>query len=270
MILINGEPLDFIPATDRGLHYGDGLFETLAVRNGRAQLWEEHMGRLLHGCSRLGIPLPDVALLAAETAKVCEGEQHAVVKIIITRGSGGRGYRPPAQPVPQRLLMRFPWPDYPDVTSGVTLRLCTTSLSCNPALAGIKHLNRLEQVLARSEWSDDSVAEGLMLDCEGYVIEGTMTNLFAVRGGVLLTPDLERCGVAGVMRRQVLSLAKGLGFACDVVRLRAEELYAMDELFVSNSLIGIWPVSRLEQACYGVGPVTRGLMSALKATMAQA
>ena len=269
MILINGEPQDLISATDRGLHYGDGVFETLAIENGKPQFWSAHMERLLEGCSRLGFPQPDVALLEAETARVCDDSERAVVKIIITRGSGGRGYRPPASPELQRLIMSFPWPEYSVPEKGITLRLCQTPLACNPMLAGIKHLNRLEQVLARSEWDDESIHEGLMLDPEGYVIEGTMSNLFAVRNGVLLTPDLGQCGVAGVMRRQVLSLAQNLGIPCEFTSLRVDDLMGMSELFVTNSLIGIWPVARLDETEYGEAPLTAQLKSALKLAMEQ-
>ncbi len=269
MILLNGKPQDVIPATDRGLHYGDGVFETLAFRNGKARFWTAHMERLLDGCSRLNIPRPDLAQLHDEVALAAEGCEQAVIKLIVTRGSGGRGYRPPASPEPQRLIMRFPWPDHAVPEEGITLRYCQTPLACNPRLAGIKHLNRLEQVLARSEWDDDSVHEGLMFDPDGHVIEGTMSNLFAVRDGVLLTPDLTRCGVAGVMRRQVISLAKKLGIACQFEQMVPFELERMDELFVTNSIIGIWPVARLGDIKYGEAPITERLTGALKLMMEQ-
>ena len=269
MILINGESKDVIAVTDRGLHYGDGLFETIAIQDGKPQFWSAHMERLLDGCSRLGIPLPDVKLMETETSRLCGGSERAVLKIIITRGSGGRGYRAPALPEPQRILIRYPWPEYPDYSAGIALRMCHTPLSCNPLLAGIKHLNRLEQVMARNEWTDETFHEGLMLDPEGNVIEGTMSNLFAVHNSVLLTPDLKRCGIAGVMRQQVLSLAHKLGIASEVVRMRTDELKGMDELFVTNSLIGIWPVAQLEEIEYGDTPITTRLMSALKAAMEQ-
>jgi len=221
------------------------------------------MERLLDGCSRLGIPVPDVTLLAAETARLCETSDRAVLKIIITRGSGGRGYRPPASPEPQRLLMRFPWPDPVVPESGITLRLCQTPLGCNPLLAGIKHLNRLEQVMARGEWNDESIHEGVMCDTEGYVVEGTMSNLFAVRDGVLLTPDLASCGVAGVMRHQILALAAQLSIPSEFADIKVTDLSVMDELFVTNSIIGIWPVARLDAQVFKRGPVTEQLVQAL-------
>lgn len=269
MILINGEHQDVIAATDRGLHYGDGLFETIAIRNGKPQLWREHMERLLNGCTRLNIPVPDVSLLAAETAHLCTEGKHAVLKIIITRGSGGRGYRPPAEPEPQRILIRYPWPEHHVPDEGITLQLCHTPLSCNPLLAGIKHLNRLEQVLARNEWSDESIHEGVMCNTEGYVIEGTMSNLFAVRNGVLLTPELSNCGVAGIIRQQVLALAQQLSIPCDYVRMKVEELNLMDELFVTNSIIGIWPVARFNELQFSKGAVTEKLIEGLAKVVEQ-
>lgn len=269
MILLNGKPQDVIPATDRGLHYGDGVFETVAFSNGKVRFWAAHMERLLDGCLRLSIPHPDAELLKEEVAHVAEGCEQAVIKIIITRGSGGRGYRPPASPEPQRLIMRYPWPEHTVPEEGITLRYCDTPLGCNPRLAGVKHLNRLEQVIARSEWDDDSVHEGLMLDLDGHVLEGTMSNLFAVRNGVLLTPDLKRCGVAGVMRRQVLSLANELGITYRLEQMIPSDLERMDELFVTNSVIGIWPVARLGDVKYGEAPITARLIEALKLMMEQ-
>ncbi len=227
------------------------------------------MERLLEGCARLAIPLPDPECLKEETARLTANVEQAVIKIIITRGSGGRGYRAPALPEPQRLVIRYPWPEYQVPQEGITLRLCETPLACNPRLASIKHLNRLEQVLARNEWHDEGVHEGLMLDLQGHVIEGTMSNLFAVRDGVLLTPDLTRCGVAGVMRRQVLEIAQKLGIACEIRNLRAEELCGMAELFVTNSIIGIWSAARLGATRYGDAPITHQLIHALNIEMEQ-
>ncbi|MCW8829716.1 MAG: aminodeoxychorismate lyase [Gammaproteobacteria bacterium] len=264
MILVNGVEQEQIEVTDRGLHYGDGLFETIAIVNGRPQLWQAHMERLLEGCHRLGIPLPDVAQLAAEAAAVCVGSGRAVLKIIITRGSGGRGYLPPADAQPSRLLFCYPWPAHADDAAPITLRLCRTPLSCNPALAGIKHLNRLEQVLARQEWDEASIGEGLMCDPSGHLIEGTMSNLFVVRAGELLTPDLSECGVAGVMRRQVLALADALLLSVRVTRLAVAEVEAADEVFITNSVLGIRPVSRFETVQYHDNPLTRRLQSALR------
>jgi 4-amino-4-deoxychorismate lyase len=269
MILINGQPGEHVSALDRGLHYGDGLFETLAVRDGEPQLLERHLHQLADGCRRLHLPAPDAAVLTREARQLCAGASRAVLKIVVTRGQGTRGYRiTPADTATTaergtRILMLLPAPQLvaADYRDGIALRLCHARLGTNPALAGIKHLNRLEQVLARAEWDDPEIREGLMLDATGAVIEGTMSNLFVVRASGLLTPELSQCGVAGVMRGLIIDTAQALGIPVSVTRVLPEYLAAADEVFMSNSLIGIWPVQRIEQTEYVVGPVTRRLMA---------
>jgi 4-amino-4-deoxychorismate lyase len=267
VIMINGEMKGLLPATDRGLHYGDGLFETIAVINGSLCLWSAHMERLQHGCKVLGLPMPDIQQLHDEALSLCGSEERAVIKLVITRGSGGRGYRPPQHVLPQRILFRYPWPDYSDLSQGIQLRVCQTPLACNPALAGIKHLNRLEQVLARAEWDDVATHEGLMCDLDGQVKEGTMSNLFWVDEGQLFTPDLSRCGVAGVMRAQVMALARDLGIRVHTAEIHPDELVQMDEIFITNSLIGIWPVARFAGRDFQAGELTLGLQSVLQAKL---
>ena len=244
-VLVNGKPSQTLNTRDRGLQYGDGLFETLAIVEGQARHWPLHMQRLAKGCEHLGLPVPPS--LATESDQLCAGVKQGVLKIIVTRGVGGRGYRPPQPCHPSRYLEVFPWPDYPSANAitGVTIRLCETRLGINPALAGIKHLNRLEQVLARSEWQDMAIAEGLMRDVQGHIIEGTMSNLFIVKDGVLMTPDLSGCGVAGITRGRILALAAGIGLRANVRPLSLTDLRGADEVFLCNSLIGIWPVCRL-------------------------
>lgn len=267
MMLINGQPQHQLDAGDRGLLYGDGLFETLAVTEGRPQHWERHLRRLSAGCERLRIPLPDTALLEAEAARLCRDAQRAVLKLVLTRGAAGRGYRMPLEASPTRLLALYPWPDYPAryYTEGVEVRVCQTRLGLNPALAGIKHLNRLEQVLARAEWGDE-VQEGLMLDTEGGVVEGTMSNVFLVAGGRLLTPVLTRAGVAGIMRERILEAAGGQGIDVEVRPLGLADCEAAEGLFLTNSLIGIWPVRRLAEKHFTIPPMARQLMEALGVT----
>lgn len=248
--LINGEPGGLLDPGDRGLAYGDGLFETLAVVEARAQHWDRHFARLLRGCERLGIPAPDPLCLAQEAASLCAGVPRGVLKLILTRGVGGRGYRPPPQPEPTRILSLHAWPDYPAShrEQGVKVRLCSTPLALNRRLAGLKHLNRLEQILARAEWDDDDISEGLMLDTRGRLVEGTMSNLFLVRGSRLLTPDLSEAGVAGIMRELVLEAAAELDIELGVEALRLADLAAADEAFLCNSVIGIWPIREVTGA----------------------
>ncbi len=260
-ILINGQTTDHISARDRGLHYGDGLFETLAVIDGRCPFWDRHMQRLQNGCQRLQLPVPDMAVLQAEAQHLIENETRAVLKLIISRGEGGRGYRYPEPTLATRIIMCHPWPDYPSRNGqeGVQVRFCTTTLARQPQLAGLKHLNRLEQVLARNEWQDTNIAEGLMSDENGNVIEGTMSNVFMVRNGILHTPDLSHCGVAGIMRDTILELAHTEGMAVSTTNITKQQLLDADEIFLSNSLIGLWPVKRLHGQPFAVGEISRRL-----------
>jgi len=252
---------------DRALHYGDGLFETLAVSEGRPRHLARHLARLAAGLARLGIPAdpaPWGEELTAAAAQAPGGR--GVLKLVVSRGSGGRGYAPPEAPIPRRFLFLHPWPAGVEAgrRQGVAVRWCRTRLAEQPALAGLKHLNRLEQVLARAEWRDPAIAEGLLCDVSGRVVEGTRSNLFLVRDGALLTPRLDRCGVAGVMRALVLETAATLGLEAQVVTLRPEDVTAADELFLSNSVIGLWPVRCLDDRSYPApGPVTRRLQEAL-------
>ena len=266
-MLINGSASATISALDRGLHYGDGLFETLAVVAGEPCLWQRHMTRLELGCRRLGIEFPDANRLLEEVYLEIGERSHGVVKIILTRGSGGRGYRPAQKhKAPTRLVNFSAWPAYPEEGSitGVQVRFCTTRLGCNPLLAGLKTLNRLEQVMARAEWDDPEIAEGLLLDSEGRVVEGTMSNLFLLHGDRLTTTDLIRCGVAGVMRELVLEQADQLGFFPVIEDLLPHHLQTADALFLTNSLIGIWPVRKLGEWLYDAHRVPPRLIAAVK------
>lgn len=259
-VLINGRRGGVLDASDRGLQFGDGVFETIAVRDGRPEFWTEHMERLREGLQRLGIAFQDPETLLSEAMTVARGtDGPGVLKIIVTRGPAGRGYAPSPEGRPTRVVALHPAP--PDIGErrrrGVRVRWCRTRLATNPALAGIKHLNRLEQVLARAEWNDPDIAEGLMLDTSGRVIAATACNLFVARGGVLITPDLTDCGVAGIMRRVMMERAHANGLDVTVRDLAPGDVTSADEIFLTNSLVGVWPVARLEERQFGVGPLTR-------------
>lgn len=253
MILVDGVAQAEIDATDRGLHYGDGLFETLAVLEARIRHWPQHLERLQSGCRRLGLDCPPPALLEQEIRQLSDGHARRVVKIIVTRGGGPRGYRPPQPARSRRILLADAWPEHPAswAREGVRVRLCQTRLGHNPSLAGLKHCNRLEQVLARQEWNDEA-EEGLMQDERGHVIEGTMSNLFLVRDGALATPDLSGCGVAGVVRRIILDEAPRRGIPAAIEDMGLEQVRQADGLLLCNSLIGIWPVCAFEGRRYPV------------------
>ncbi|MGH8509684.1 MAG: aminodeoxychorismate lyase [Gammaproteobacteria bacterium] len=246
-ILVNGQPDPCVNASDRGLHYGDGLFETLAIVKGTLSYWDRHYSRLALGCERLGFPRPEERLLLKEAHGCSSGVQRGVLKLILTRGTGTRGYRAANSAMPTRIWVLYAWPEYPEHywQRGITVRLCTTRLARNRSMAGVKHLNRLEQVLARSEWNDPAIAEGLMLDTSGFLTEGTMSNVFLVRGRKLFTPDLSVAGVCGIMRGVIIEAAKRLGIETRVKAMRLSELWCADHAFVCNSVVGIWPIAEV-------------------------
>lgn len=213
------------------------------------------------------MPPPREHQLVAEAHSLSQGIDRAVLKLILTRGEGGRGYRPPSPAHPRRILRLTPWPDYPEGwrSAGVRVRYCQTRLGHQPLLAGLKHLNRLEQVLARSEWSETDVAEGLMLDIDGRVVEGTQTNLFALLEGRLVTPPLERCGVAGVVRRLVLESARALGLRVVEEELDPARLATAETCFLTSSLVGIWPVTEVAGVAFDPSRVPTELTAAVLA-----
>ena len=271
-ILINGLPRQTVDVLDRGFQYGDGVFTTIAVRAGIPLFLNRHLDRLHRDCAVLGIPWVGKDTLLREVEQLLANQGEGVLKIQLTRGVGGRGYRPPASVAPTRVLALHPSVNYPasHEQDGVVVRFCSTRLGINPCLAGIKHMNRLEQILARSEWGDSDCAEGLMFDQDDQLVEGTMSNIFLVRDGRLLTPLLDRCGIQGVMRSILIEAARGLGFEVSESRLTTKELEMADEVFLSNSVIGLWPVRRIEGRAYEIGSISRRMREWLKTTTQQA
>lgn len=265
MILIDGSPNERVSALDRGFAYGDGVFRTMRARGGRALHWERHYAKLRADCAVLGLACPSEYVLRAEVAQVAEDGCDHVVKIVVTRGTGGRGYAPPSGSAPLRVVASFPMPAYPSDRDarGVVLRWCRTRVSVQPALAGVKHLNRLDSVLARAEWSDDGIAEGLMLDGEGHVVEGTMSNVFILEGSQLSTPLLDVAGVAGVQRDRLMAQAGALGLSCIEERITPERLLAADQVCVVNSVIGLWWACGLDERRWSRLDVTAALIQRL-------
>jgi len=243
--LVNGVEASAISVDDRGLQYGDGLFETMAVAGGRVRHFARHMERLAAGCHRLGIPMPDVKLLDVECERSLAGLGTGSVKIVVTRGPGPRSYRPPAEPAVTRIVVSSGPRPRNDPDTGIVVRLCETPLGLNPRLAGLKHLNRLEQVMACAEWSDPAIAEGLMSSVDGRLVCATAANFFLVRDGRLLTPGIRDCGVAGVMRGIVLAAASELSVPTEVTDLVAADLEKADELFLTNAITGVRPVGEV-------------------------
>lgn len=256
-VLVDGSATGRVDPLDRGLAYGDGLFETVLMVAGRAPLWSRHLERLAEGCRRLDLPPADPAILAAETARVAIGLERAVVRISLTRGCASRGYAPPRPAVTTRIVSATAAPpiDADGQRRGILVRWCRLRLAEQPRLAGIKHLNRLEQVLARAEWRDPRIAEGLLRDAAGRVICATAANLFAVLDGKLVTPRLDRCGVAGVARAEVLAQRGD----CALRDLYPQDLMEAEEVFLSSSVRGIVPIRALAARRWPVGDVARAL-----------
>lgn len=249
-MIINGLPGDLVNANDRGLMYGDGVFRTMLVCNGIIPHWHQHYNKLQHDCAAIALECPALNSLSDELSQLIQSHPDGVAKIIITRGAGTRGYAPPVQYQATRILSISPCPSYPDSfsLSGVKMYICHTRLGHQPRLAGIKHLNRLENVMASAEWSDLQLSEGLMLCEQGHVIEATRSNLFVVKNNCLFTPDLSRCGVAGLQRDRVIDWAGQHGVECKIADLDMDNLLEADEIFLVNNVIGLWPVC--EMAAY--------------------
>jgi 4-amino-4-deoxychorismate lyase len=244
--LVNGRPDALISPADRGLAYGDGVFRTLPVIDGKPQVWALHYQKLSDDCSRLSLSCPSASDLLQDIRQLYADHASGVAKIIISRGTGGRGYAISPGMSSTRIVMRTAMPDYPShyVAAGVQLTLCNLRLGHQPGLAGIKHLNRLENVLARMEWQDAEIFDGVLLDQQGWVIEGTMSNILLRFGFRLLTPDLRRCGVAGLTRDRILQLAPSLGLQSGAADISLDHMMQADEIIVCNSLFGAWQVTR--------------------------
>jgi 4-amino-4-deoxychorismate lyase len=252
--LINGDFNQVISPLDRGFAYGDGVFRTMLVRNGVPESWPQHYQKLVADCAVIGIVCPSAELLMSDIQQLFP-ITHApigtieIAKIIISRGEGERGYAPPPITMPTRVVIKSAASIYAEKNyrAGVDLHLCITRLADQPKLAGIKHLNRLENVMARMEWRDESLFDGVMLDQEGNVIECTMSNLFARFGTKLITPDLNRCGVVGITRQRIMALAHTVDLEVSVATLSLECLLKADEVVICNSLYGAFQVHTLNQ-----------------------
>jgi 4-amino-4-deoxychorismate lyase len=263
--LVDGEIAGQVSAGNRGLHFGDGLSETIAIRGGQPGFWQGHVDRLAAGCERLGLaPVPQ-AILLREVRTVCAGQGDCLVRIVLTRRSADPTieYRC-ASDATRRVVCAMPRPPRPEdrATHGLQARICDLRLAIQPELAGISHLNRLEQVRARAEWSDERIGEGILIDREDFVISGISANLFLVFGGRILTPRLDRCGIRGVLRAAVLAAFRE---RCEQRRVGLDMVPEADEVFLASTIDGIVPVTRIDHWEYEIGPVTREIQAWLAA-----
>ncbi|HSH96691.1 MAG: aminodeoxychorismate lyase [Methylophilaceae bacterium] len=283
-VLINGQHEEALSPFDRGLSYGDGVFRTLPITKGHPDNWLDHYKKLMSDCHVLGIVCPSAEVLLSDIEKLIQTSPEEqsnkeilskekpgfVVKIIITRGESERGYAMPALAQPNRVLIHSDFPTYPESSfvEGVKLHLCNLRLSHQPLLAGIKHLNRLENVIARAEWQDSNITDGVLLDAHDMVIECTSSNIFARFGTELHTPDLSNCGVAGLTRQRILELAGNLSLQANVIHISLSRLMQADEIIICNSLFGAWQVREFNHQYWPKLPLANQLRILLKSPYA--
>lgn len=261
--LIDGRDTGQVPADDRGLTFADGVFETIRLRRGKPEAWPLHWERLSHSLAALGLPAINRSTLEQDLA-LLGLPQEGVLKLVLTAGSSRGGYRRPSRPLIRRLIGVSDFiPQWPE--QGVTLYDCRTRLASQPATAGIKHLSRLEQVLARAEWHDERYHDGLMRDQAGCIIETTCANLLLYRAGQWLTPALDDCGVAGIMRRRVICHLERCGETVNECKLDEANLRAADEVLLVNSIRGIAPLVCFKEQTWEQGTRCRQLQQALAA-----
>lgn len=264
--IINGVLTDQISIKDRGLNYGDGVFETIAVHHKKLHYWTAHYNRLKMSCERLSIKAPDEKTLSADIAQLAFDATSSVIKIIVTRGQGGRGYSSEGISEPNIVISNNPWPSFVESyqQQGIKVRLCEHRLIINPALAGIKHLNRLDQVLARNEWHNDEYQEGLMLDQDDNLLEGISTNVFVKIDQQWITTPSKACVVDGVMRAAVLRNADKADINIEQRMITYSDLSNVKEMFVTNSIWGIVPVRSCESYLFKIGNDCRKLQKSLE------
>lgn len=247
--LVNGREGAMLDPLDRAAQYGDGVFRTLRLAHGQPRWLDEQLAKLAADAVRLGIAAPAEAVWRADLAQLAGRLSTGVLKLLLTRGTGARGYRPADAALPTRIMMHDPTPPMSDhwPEAGLHVRVCELRLSEQPRLAGVKHLNRLENVLARAEWDDPDIHEGLLRDATGHVVSGVMSNLFLWREGRLRTPRLDRSGVAGVTRARLMRRAAETGIAVEEADFGLDEVLAAEAVMLCNSVIGLRPVARLGQ-----------------------
>lgn len=268
LIFINGKQAHEHSVLDRAFTFGDGVFETLLCIDAKLPLWELHKQRLLVGCQRLhiDIQISELERLLAD-AQLQTSFAKSVCKITVSRGVGGRGYAVDTSVRPTIVIGFFPFPEQVEnlSESGVSLGICIHRLSQNEALAGIKHLNRLDNVLARRECQNRGLEDGVVLDQLGSVVEATSSNLFVCINGQWLTPAITMCGVEGVTRRVVLEeLAPVLNVSIYVDSVSPGQLDKVEEAFICNSVNGIVPVVAIDENKMPVGQATRNFQDAYK------
>jgi len=238
-VLVDGTPVADDWPLDRALQYGDGLFETLTVRGGQLRFEALHRQRLAAGCRRLGIEAAQEDAWR-QAGMLARAHGDCTLKMLLSRGSSlARGYTPARESRPRAIHMVYPAPGSDEIPRRVRLASLRAILGENPALAGLKHCNRLEQVLGRMELQHSGAFEGLMGSSSGSLVSGTMSNVFIGQDGQFVTPLLDQCGVAGVMRAVVLREAAGCGLAVREGRMPVQALRDCSSVFITNARMGV-------------------------------
>jgi len=265
---IDGVEGNLVPADDRGLQYGDGVFETIFVRRGVPRFLAAHRERLRRGLTRLGIPFPRSEILDREIARAAAlAPPLAVLKIIVTRGSmSRRGYAPAGIAVPRRVVSLWPTaPLAPELLEkGATLDVSRLRLPEPSPFAGLKHLNRLENVMAAADGVGGSGFDVLLLNSDGHVVSGASCNVFIMESGRLSTPPVTRSGVAGVMRGIVLREAPRQAIAICERSFTLDEALAADAMFITNARIGVVPVKRVREHEFAMSDVVTRLRQTIE------
>ncbi|WP_413284102.1 aminodeoxychorismate lyase [Vibrio sp. MA40-2] len=265
MFWVNGQPASTISLSDRSFQYGDGCFTTILTKQGTLIRWDLHLERMQACLQRLGITQPDWQQVSEWANLAALDEPYAGLKLHISRGSGGRGYSPKGINTPTVTVSHFSYPQhyFNWQKEGIQLGVCKLKLGLMPLLAGHKHNNRLEQVLLKQELEQSGLQDGVVMDINNHVIETTMANLFWIKQGVLYTPSLNSCGVAGIIRKTVLSHAKRLNIATVVDEFYFEHLQSAQEVFMTNSILGVAPVTRINNFHFDIGALTRRIQESL-------
>tara|TARA_B100001027_G_scaffold55222_1_gene37076 strand:- start:4667 stop:5536 length:870 start_codon:yes stop_codon:yes gene_type:complete len=274
--LINGKFSDKISVLDRGLSYGDGFFETMRwvsekqknVKFVGVEYWNRHITRIIKTSDALNLRIPPVQVFLEYKNKLIKkalskGFKNGVIKIIITRGIGKRGYKYEKNIKPTIIFLAFSSQKPYHKKNYFSARFCQTNITTNKLLSGWKHLNRLDSVLARSEWDNPEIYEGILIDKRKNIMEGTMSNVFFVKNDILYTPKIYDCGINGIMREVIIEKAKNFYNSIKIVNIKKSEVKNFSEMFISNSLINLVFINQLENIKFKISKKTKKLYSYL-------
>lgn len=275
--LVNNIFTDQISVYDRGLSYGDGFFETMFWKNApntstnKVEFWDRHIMRIKDSCNLLNIKFPQEEMLFKYKEKILSKAQEnkyksGVLKIIITRGVGGRGYKYEENMTPTIIFQVSPKPSLSKIIykNGVDVIFCKKSITRNENLSGYKHLNRLDSVLSRSEWNDPKIFEGIFLDKRENIIEGTMTNIFMLKKNTIYTPSINDSGIKGIMRQIVIEKCKNFFDEIVIDKIPKKEFLSSDSIFLTNSILKILPIRKIENLEFKINKKIKEIMADLQ------